>query len=365
MDALNESAPGPDFRSNRKRTCLDFRSISVPAETAIVAMNSRCRQNALEASPMATTEIFELSPLVLGTSPSVIHAFRIQSSESKLSLLGGSVVLIAREINLENPLTIDVTGAPGTGKNKEATSTQLGHDGDDGSDLGSTGNGLKGGSVLIVAERIVGSLSVIADGGRGAAGQDGQDGSPGTPGTPGRRDNTGGLGTPGGKGGKGGDAGGGGPGGNGGDGGSIAIYYIDGSRAQISMSAAVGAGGAAGQPGTVGPPGTAGPPGGGWLYHVPHGNQPPEDPTWVDAGTAGPGQPGTVRPSKPSGTPGKNVGTALSKQLRWPEMQAKVADLLPDSYWHLLLRHAEESYYNRSLDDAATVLGWMNHLLPS
>jgi hypothetical protein len=173
--------------------------------------------------------------------------------------------LNCRTLVCDGNATIDVSGADGQGYLVGFKPPIQGSPGVDG-DAGDDGKpGVKGGVIVIVSEKISGSLKLVAQGGKGGRAQDGGDGTGGTHGARGLD----GIdlhghesGEPGKPGGKGGDAGKAGTPGAGGDGGTINVicasdpktvecYARGGEPSDKAEHGAPGAGGPGGIGGQV------------------------------------------------------------------------------------------------------------------
>jgi hypothetical protein len=116
------------------------------------------------------------------TSPTIIRAFSVDIRDVAHSY-GRDVIVLANQIAFStSSATIDTTGYSAPNQwlpgNKPLISGTLGTDGITGLD---GPPGFSAGNVVLYAQKITGTLRVIAMGGKGGRGQDGGDGSPGAP----------------------------------------------------------------------------------------------------------------------------------------------------------------------------------------
>jgi hypothetical protein len=296
----------------------------------------------------------------LGTAP--IHAYRVHIAKGTYSLpsyinLPSNVIIIAREISFEDAVVIDVSGVSGKAKAQAQHNEQPGEPGNN----GDTGNpGATGGSILLIAERIIGSATLIAKGGDGGPGQDGENGASGKAGDPGADDGHHGR-ARGGRGGNGGDAGGGGVGGTGGSGGTIRVFCMDDTKAKITTVLSKGVGGQPGNPGQPGAPGAAGPDGGYWDIPFTPRNAPIiNPPEWKSLGSDGPGSPGGIKNSGARVGDSGPDGAVTTTLANWFAIAAQVQANVSETYWELLLTQAENSYYNQDYPTTSFTLNWID-----
>lgn len=197
---------------------------------------------------------------VPGDKDLVVRAYEVVLPASLTS--PGRVISIAcRRLRCVASVVIDVSGKDAIANAIAAVDGrnpgQAGEPGQDGK------RGDDGGSIMIVASELIGSLSCRANGGNGAAGQAGGSGAIGAPGADGpdgelrRNGRAAEAGRPGGRG---GDAGAGGNGGAGGNAGTIDLRFAVSPREPMNIEAMPGLGG---RPGYAGSPGNGGPGGRG------------------------------------------------------------------------------------------------------
>ncbi|WP_448663842.1 hypothetical protein ACG3SL_04000 [Sphingomonas sp. CJ20] len=185
---------------------------------------------------------------------------------------GQPLAIIGQEVTLADGAAIDSSGLRG---HPHFLAGQRARDGQARGDAGANGSGAgrggDGGDVVIVCDRLAGTLAVNGQGGPGGDGQRGGNGMDGNAGPNGR-------GRPrcerGGNGGAGGNAGSGGAGGGGGRGAAVLVQVRKGVAAErVQVRTTGGLGGVAGAHGS---PGDGGPGGRGtpnWEHNDSHGPQ--------------------------------------------------------------------------------------------
>jgi len=169
---------------------------------------------------------------------------------------GGSLFVLARRIEAAPNTVLRTKGSDGSGFDRHADPGP--NPGQNGRDGRAGAPGQAGGDIILIADEVVGDLTLDARGGNGGAGQFGGDGAPGPGGSQGTDCNKGGQG------GTGGSAGAGGNGGDAGAGGNV--WLLSSPKAQIATiiiqtdPGNPGMGGDSGRPGGGGPGGKGGGP---------------------------------------------------------------------------------------------------------